>query len=55
MYTRYRQPASLLRRTFSFFFLLFLGFIKVMPSLSIVEVKETVPVPLKEAAHAAHH
>ena len=41
--------------SFAFFFLLFLGFIKVMPSLSIVEVKETVPAPMKEAAHVAHH
>jgi molybdopterin-containing oxidoreductase family membrane subunit len=41
--------------SFAFFFLLFLGFIKVMPSLSIVEVKETVPAPMKEAGRAAHH
>ena len=41
--------------SFAFFFLLFLSFIKVMPSLSIVEVKETVPAPMKEAARAAHH
>jgi len=41
--------------SFAFFFLLFLGFIKVMPSLSIVEVKETIPQPMKEGAHAAHH
>jgi hypothetical protein len=31
---------------------LFLGFIRVMPSLSIVEVKEVLPHPLK---HGAHH
>jgi Ni/Fe-hydrogenase subunit HybB-like protein len=31
--------------SFGFFFLLFLGFIKVMPSLSIAEVKETLPQP----------
>jgi molybdopterin-containing oxidoreductase family membrane subunit len=41
--------------SFAFFFLLFLGFIKVMPSLSIVEVKETIPQPMKGGAHAAHH
>jgi len=41
--------------SFAFFFLLFLAFIKVMPSLSIVEVKETIPQPMKEGAHAAHH
>jgi molybdopterin-containing oxidoreductase family membrane subunit len=31
--------------SFGFFFLLFLSFIKVMPSVSIAEVKETLPVP----------
>jgi molybdopterin-containing oxidoreductase family membrane subunit len=30
---------------FGFFFLLFLGFIKLMPSMSIFEVKETLPKP----------
>jgi Ni/Fe-hydrogenase subunit HybB-like protein len=39
--------------SFAFFFLLFLGFIRVMPSLSIVEVKETLPPPMKE--HHGHH
>jgi molybdopterin-containing oxidoreductase family membrane subunit len=39
--------------SFSFFFLLFLGFIRVMPSLSIVEVKETLPPPMKE--RHGHH
>ena len=39
--------------SFSFFFLLFLGFIRVMPSLSIVEVKETLPQPMKE--RHGHH
>src|SRR3989304_3127104 len=33
--------------SFAWFFLLFLGFIRVMPSLSIVEVKEVLPHPLK--------
>ena len=38
------------------FFLLFLGFIRVMPSLSIVEVKEALAHPLKDpAAHGGHH
>ena len=37
--------------SFAFFFLLFLGFIKLMPSLSIVEVKETIPAPMRERAH----
>ena len=32
--------------SFAWFFLLFLGFIRVMPSLSIAEVKETLPAPL---------
>ncbi len=39
--------------SFAFFFLLFLGFIRVMPSLSIVEVKETLPPPMKEG-HGHH-
>jgi molybdopterin-containing oxidoreductase family membrane subunit len=37
--------------SFAFFFLLFLGFIKLMPSLSIVEVKETIPTPMRERPH----
>ncbi|MBI1957679.1 MAG: hydrogenase, partial [Candidatus Rokubacteria bacterium] len=37
--------------SFAWFFLLFLGFIRVMPSLSIVEVKEVLPHPLKHGAH----
>jgi Ni/Fe-hydrogenase subunit HybB-like protein len=41
--------------SFAFFFLLFLGFIRVMPSLSIVEVKETLPQPMKETGRAAAH
>jgi molybdopterin-containing oxidoreductase family membrane subunit len=39
--------------SFGFFFLLFLAFIRVMPSLSIVEVKETLPPPMKE--RHGHH
>jgi Ni/Fe-hydrogenase subunit HybB-like protein len=41
--------------SFAWFFILFLGFIKVLPSLSIVEVKETLPAPVKDVAHAGHH
>ena len=41
--------------SFAWFFLLFLGFIKVMPSLSVVEVKETLPPPMKDAVHGGHH
>jgi Ni/Fe-hydrogenase subunit HybB-like protein len=41
--------------SFAFFLLLFLAFIKLMPSLSIVEVKETLPPPLKDPTHAGHH
>ena len=37
--------------SFAWFFLLFLGFIRVMPSLSIVEVKEVLPHPLKHGTH----
>jgi molybdopterin-containing oxidoreductase family membrane subunit len=33
--------------SFAWFFILFLAFIKVLPSLSIVEVKETLPHPFK--------
>src|SRR5262249_195139 len=40
--------------SFAWFFILFLGFIKLMPSLSVVEVKETIPAPMKEHAHAGH-
>ena len=41
--------------SFAWFFLLFLGFIKLLPSLSVVEVKETLPPPMKDAAHGGHH
>ena len=41
--------------SFAWFFLLFLGFIKLMPSLSIVEVKETLNPPMKDRAHGRHH
>jgi Ni/Fe-hydrogenase subunit HybB-like protein len=34
--------------SFAWFFILFLGFIKVMPSMSIVEVKETIPHPVRD-------
>jgi Ni/Fe-hydrogenase subunit HybB-like protein len=41
--------------SFAWFFLLFLGFIKVMPSMSIVEVKEVLPPAHSQGcrAHAA--
>jgi hypothetical protein len=41
--------------SFAWFFILFLGFIKLMPSLSIVEVKETIPAPMKDMGHGGHH
>jgi molybdopterin-containing oxidoreductase family membrane subunit len=41
--------------SFAWFFLLFLAFIRVMPSLSVVEVKETLPPPVRNVAHGAHH
>jgi len=41
--------------SFAWFFLLFLGFIKLMPSVSVVEVKETIPHPVREEAHGAAH
>jgi hypothetical protein len=41
--------------SFAWFFLLFLAFIRVMPSLSVVEVKETLDPPVKDNAHGAHH
>jgi Ni/Fe-hydrogenase subunit HybB-like protein len=31
--------------SFGFFFVLFLGFVKVMPAMSVAEVKETLPTP----------
>jgi Ni/Fe-hydrogenase subunit HybB-like protein len=34
--------------SFAWFFILFLAFIKVMPSMSIVEVKETIPHPVRD-------
>ena len=37
--------------SFAWFFFLFLGFIKLMPSVSIVEVKETIPHPVSERGH----
>ena len=40
--------------SFAWFFILFLGFIKLMPSLSIVEVKETIPHPMKEIGRGGH-
>src|SRR5215468_2319967 len=40
--------------SFAWFFILFLGFIRVMPSLSIVEVKEAIGHPVRDA-HGAHH
>jgi molybdopterin-containing oxidoreductase family membrane subunit len=40
--------------SFAWFLLLFLGFIRVMPSLSIVEVKEVLPHPLKHAHGGGH-
>jgi molybdopterin-containing oxidoreductase family membrane subunit len=40
--------------SFAWFLLLFLGFIRVLPSLSIVEVKEVLPHPLKHA-HGGRH
>jgi hypothetical protein len=41
--------------SFAWFFLLFLAFIKLMPSVSIVEVKETIPAPMKDTRHGRHH
>jgi hypothetical protein len=46
--------STIIAGSFAWFFLLFLGFIRVLPSLSIVEVKETLPHPLKHA-HEGHH
>lgn len=38
--------------SFAWFFLLFLGFIKLLPSLSIVEVKETMPHPVRDGGYS---
>jgi molybdopterin-containing oxidoreductase family membrane subunit len=40
--------------SFAWFFILFLGFIRVMPSLSVVEVKETLPPPMRDASDGHH-
>ena len=40
--------------SFAWFFLLFLGFIRVLPSLSVVEVKETLPPPMKDVVDGHH-
>jgi molybdopterin-containing oxidoreductase family membrane subunit len=40
--------------SFAWFFILFLGFIRIMPSISIVEVKETLPLPMREGGHGRH-
>jgi molybdopterin-containing oxidoreductase family membrane subunit len=41
--------------SFAWFFILFLGFIKLMPSLSVVEVKETLAPPMRDLAHGHRH
>jgi Ni/Fe-hydrogenase subunit HybB-like protein len=38
---------GLLVGAFGWFFLLFLGFVRLLPSISIAEVKESMPAPLK--------
>src|SRR5262244_2916086 len=40
--------------SFAWFFILFLAFIRVMPSLSIVEVKEVLPHPVKNVHGGSH-
>ena len=42
---------SIVIGSFAWFFFLFMGFIKLMPSVSIVEVKETIPDPVRERGH----
>ncbi|HEV8674962.1 MAG TPA: NrfD/PsrC family molybdoenzyme membrane anchor subunit [Methylomirabilota bacterium] len=44
---------AILVGSFAWFFILFLAFIRVLPSVSIVEVKETIPHPVR-AGHAQH-
>jgi len=39
--------------SFGFFFVLFLGFIRLMPSVSITEVKETLPPPISTSTRRA--
>jgi Ni/Fe-hydrogenase subunit HybB-like protein len=43
---------AILVGSFGFFFLLYLSFIKVLPAISIAEVKESMPHPVK-GAHSA--
>ena len=40
--------------SFAWFFILFLAFIRVMPSLSIVEVKEALAAPDEGGARSGH-
>jgi len=40
--------------SFAWFFLWFLLFVKIMPSVAIAEVKETLRPPLKHDPEASH-
>jgi molybdopterin-containing oxidoreductase family membrane subunit len=53
MYTPRWPEVSILAGSFAWFFLLFLLFAKVFPVVSMWEVKEQLPLPEKEAAHAS--
>jgi molybdopterin-containing oxidoreductase family membrane subunit len=53
-YTWGTYYSTIIVGSFAWFMLLFLGFIRVLPSLSIVEVKEVLPHPLKHA-HGERH
>jgi len=44
---------AILIGSFAWFFILFLAFIRVLPGVSIVEVKETIPHPVRDG-HGAH-
>jgi molybdopterin-containing oxidoreductase family membrane subunit len=40
---------GILAGSFGWFFLLYLGFVKVLPAISVAEVKESMPHPAREA------
>ena len=47
--------STIIGGSFAFFFILFLSFIRLLPSLSIVEVKEVLPHPMKHAHRGGGH
>jgi hypothetical protein len=46
--------ATVLMGSFGWFFMWFLLFLRFLPGLSIAEIKEVLPPPVKHAGHADH-